>query len=253
MLPFFSTIGLVNGESITSLTLTPNPTGTQTAGQLYTVTPSAPVGITTSNYTITYTVYNGVCGNSYTWTGANGATNTNWNNSANWNPSTGFPGTTDNATIPGGLLYNPTVNVGSSCNTLTFTTGISSITISSGLTLLVNEGLTVNSDAQATVTNSSTASTLQIGTNSTASLLTNLGYFHLSGGILSIPSGKNYITNANGATFQLDGGVAFHITGNGTTGNNAIINAGFFYAGYENSTGDSPCFILPLMTHQSNH
>jgi len=235
---FFSTIGLVNGESLTSLTLTPSPTTAQAAGAAYTVTPSAPVGFTISNYSITYTNYSGVCGNSYTWTGASGI-DQNWNDAANWNPSTGFPGATDNVTIPT-TFFGPTVNVASQCNTLTFT-GINTITINSGLTLLINEGLTVNSTGQATITNASTTSTLQIGTNSTASLLTNLFYFHLSGGILSIPSGKNYITNSG--TCQLDGGVSFDITGNGTTGNNAIINSGFFFAGIENSTGDSPCYL----------
>jgi len=64
----FTTSALPNGETVTSVTLTPNATGlsaTTTAGTAYTVTPSAPTGpgaFLAANYTITYNAYSGTVG-----------------------------------------------------------------------------------------------------------------------------------------------------------------------------------------------
>ena len=60
----FTTTGLQNGETVGSVTLTPNAAGlsaTTAAGASYTVTPSAATGGTfaTANYSITYTAYAG--------------------------------------------------------------------------------------------------------------------------------------------------------------------------------------------------
>jgi hypothetical protein len=70
----FTYSGTVNGEKVTSVTLTPNPTLTTTtpAGTGYTVTPSAPTGtggFNANNYDITYNTYSGtvaVAGPSFT-------------------------------------------------------------------------------------------------------------------------------------------------------------------------------------------
>jgi len=59
----FMATGMQNGETIASVTLTPNAAGlsvTTAAGAAYVVTPSAATGtINANNYTITYNVYNG--------------------------------------------------------------------------------------------------------------------------------------------------------------------------------------------------
>jgi len=64
----FSTAGLQNGETVTSVTLTPNAAGlsaTTAAGTAYSVTPSAPTGpgaFLAANYNLTYTAYSGTVG-----------------------------------------------------------------------------------------------------------------------------------------------------------------------------------------------
>ncbi|MBS1504119.1 MAG: hypothetical protein JST32_18770, partial [Bacteroidetes bacterium] len=227
--------GTVNGETVTSVTLTPNPTTSQTAGSTYTVTPSAAAGangFVSGNYSITYTAYSGVCsGHSYTWTGSSSTT---WSTSSNWSPS-GTPGSTDDVTIPGSTTRAPTVTSSTTVNTVTFT-GNNTITINSGIGLITNSGFTVNSGvtaANVTFSGSSTSTKLEIS----SAIFANYGSFNLTGkGLFQVDNNGSYIYNSG--TFTAGGNATLYLQG-GTNVTHALTNAGTFYAGSSGST----CFI----------
>jgi len=228
--------GNVNGETVTSVTLTPSPTTSQAAGATYTVTPSAAAGaggFSTSNYSITYTAYNGVCsGHVYTWTGNNSTT---WSSSNNWSPSTGTPTSTDDVVIPGSTARAPTVTASTSVNTIAFT-GNNTITINSGFNLTTNNGFTVNSGVTAANVNFVGASTSTV-LEFSSSIFANYGTFNLSGtGLFQIDNNGSYIYNSG--TFTANNNTTLYLQG-GSNVTHALTNAGTFYAG----TSGSPCFI----------
>ena len=228
----FTYSGTVNNETITGVTLTFNPTTAQTAGSTYTVTPSLPTGPGTflaSNYIITYTPFSGTCENSFTW---QGGTSNNWSTASNWSGNA-VPGTNDIATIPNTAVA-PTITANSTVYSLSFT-GNNSITINGGFSLTVNKALTVPSGVNAIFSMGSTTSNLTIGTNTSAANISNSGNFTVTGGTLKVNAGTNYIYNSSSGVFTVNGGNAFDITGNGSSGNTAIYNAGTFYVGQSGS------------------
>jgi len=227
--------GTVNGETVTSVTLTPNPTSSQTAGSTYTVTPSAAAGangFVTSNYSITYFVYNGVCsGHTYTWAGTTSIT---WSTGTNWSPN-GTPSSTDDVIIPSGTTRAPTVTSSTSVNTLTYT-GNNTITVNSGINLTINNGFAINSGVTAAnvVFVGSSAST-QVELSS--AIFTNYGTFNVSGtGLIQVDNTGSYIFNSG--TFTASGNTTLYLQG-GTNVTHALTNAGTFYAG----TSSSNCNI----------
>jgi len=229
----FTYSGTVNGETITSVTLTPTPDYTTlTTGTSYTVAPSAPAGSTafsTGNYTITYVNFSGVAGTNYTWTGNTG---TLWNTPTNWSPN-GVPGTSDNVTIPA-TTNKPTVNVAEACgsvsitgtttltlsypltvsgalsiggNTFTFTVAGTNAVSFGGLTdigfqssMVINSGATVTFNSNSTVTNLS--SQRAITNNGSLNLLANCT-FNSSGSYTSFVN--NGTVTATSTTFNLSG------------------------------------------------
>ncbi|MGZ3764824.1 MAG: beta strand repeat-containing protein, partial [Mucilaginibacter sp.] len=227
--------GTVSGETVTSVTLTPSPTTSQTAGSTYTVTPSAAAGANgyvAGNYSISYVVYNGVvAGFSYTWTGASSTT---WSTSGNWSPS-GTPGSTDNVSIPSGTVRAPTVTASTSVNTVTFT-GNNTITVNSGINLTVNNGFNVNSGvtaANVTFAGASTSTKLEFN----SAIFANYGTFNLSGtGLFQVDNNGSYIYNSG--TFTANGNATLYLQG-GSNVTHALTNAGTFYAG----TSGSNCNI----------
>ncbi|HWD86765.1 MAG TPA: YDG domain-containing protein [Mucilaginibacter sp.] len=231
----FIYFGTVNGETVTSVTLTPSPTTSQSAGVTYTVTPSAAAGANgflTSNYSITYSVYNGVCsGHAYTW---NGNTSTTWSTSTNWTPS-GTPTSTDDVIIPGSTARAPTVTATTTVNTIAFT-GNNTITINSAVDLITNSGFTVNSgatSANVTFSGASTSTKLEIS----SAIFANFGGFNLSGtGLFQIDNNGSYIYNSG--TFTAGGNSTLYLQG-GSNVTHALTNAGTFYAGSSGST----CYI----------
>ena len=233
----FIYFGNVTGETVTSVTLTPNAAGLSagtTAGTAYTVTPSAAVGgggLLASNYTITYMAYNGICsGHNYIWKG----TTTTWSTNTNWTP-TGTPTSTDDVTIPAGTPNAPTVTGSTTVNSITYT-GNNTITINSGLTLTVNSGFTINSGVTAanlTFAGASTTTNFQLS----SAALSNLGTFKLSGtGYLQVQTNGSYIYNSG--TFTANNNATLYVS-NGSSATAAITNAGTFYAG----TSGSNCNI----------
>ncbi len=74
----------------------------------------------------------------YTWTGGGGL-NTNWNNSANWNPSTGFPGSVDDAYFD--MLATVTVSAAQSVNS--FSINGATVTLISDTALTVGSSMTL--------------------------------------------------------------------------------------------------------------
>jgi phosphotransferase system IIA component len=228
--------GTTTGETVTSVTLTPNAAGlsaSTTAGTAYTVTPSAAVGtggFLAANYTISYVVYSGVCaGHKYVWAGT---TNTTWSTTTNWTPN-GTPTSTDDVSIPA-TTNAPTVTGSTTVNTITYT-GNNTITVNSGLTLTINTGFLINSGVtNSNLTFAGTSTTTHIS-YSTA-FLTNAGIFKVSG------TGYIYITNGsylyNSGTFTINNNATLYLTpGNGNAA--AITNDGTFYAG----TSGSNCNI----------
>ncbi|HVW14736.1 MAG TPA: YDG domain-containing protein [Mucilaginibacter sp.] len=230
----FTYYGTVNGETITSITTTPNPTTTQTTGSTYTVTPSAAAGANgylASNYSITYKVYNGVvAGYSYVWTGA---TSTDWSTSTNWSPN-GVPGTTDNVSIPC-TVNTPTVNKNSAVNTITFT-GNNTLTITANNKLVVNSGVNINSgltSVNLAFSGTSPNTTFELK----SAILTNYSNFSVLGnGILQVDNTGSFIYNSG--TFTAGNNVILYLQG-GSNILHAITNAGTFYAG----TSGSACYI----------
>ncbi|MEO6977995.1 MAG: YDG domain-containing protein, partial [Mucilaginibacter sp.] len=221
--------GTVTGETVTSVTLTPSPTTSQTAGSTYTVTPSAAAGgggFSSSNYTITYFVYNGnVAGFSYVWTGS---TSTTWSTTTNWSPN-GTPGSTDNVSIPA-TANAPTVTTSTSVNTATMT-GNNTININSAKKLTINNGFNINSGVTANVTfaGASTSTILEFS----SSIFANYGTFNLSGtGLFQVDNNGSYIYNSG--TFTATGNSTLYLQG-GTNTTHALTNAGTFYAGISGS------------------
>jgi hypothetical protein len=226
----FNFSGALNGETVTSVTLTFTPATMGATGSAYTVTPSAPTGANgflVGNYIITYNNYSGTVQNTYTWTGG---TSTTWSTNTNWSSNV-TPGVNDNVIIPT-TGRAPTVTGSTTINTLSFT-GSNTITINGGLTLTLNKGLSVPSGVSANITMGSTTSNLSIGTASSAANINNAGTFNISGGLLHVNAGTNYIYNSG--TFTANGGNQFDITGNGSSGNTAIYNTGTFKVGTSNS------------------
>ena len=225
--------GTVAGETITSVTLTPSPTTSQSAGSTYTVTASAAAGANgylSTNYTITYVVYNGtVAGFSYVWTGT---TNTTWGTNTNWSPN-GIPGTNDNVSIPA-TVNAPNVTASALVNTVTFT-GNNTLTISSGKKLTVNNGFNVNAGVTANTTfaGASTSTVLEFS----SSIFANYGTYNLTGtGIFQIDNTGSFIYNSG--TFTANGNATLYLQGGSNT-THALTNAGVFYAG----TSGSNCNI----------
>jgi len=227
---YFTASGLIGSETITSVTLTYSNAGSQAAGAAYSVTPSAAVGangFSTANYNITYTLYNGQCGQNYTWTGT---TNTTWSTTTNWSPN-GTPGTNDNVFIPA-TTTKPTVTASTNINTITFT-GSSTLTVNTGVNILFYNGFTVNSGVTATLNMVSTNSQIQVGNNTSHAIMDNLGTLTVNGGIVFINYGLNYIYNETNAVMTFHGGNTLNI--GGTSGQFAFQNNGFFFAGTSNS------------------
>ena len=230
----FTYYGTVNGETITSVTLTPNPTTIQTTGSTYTVTPSAAAGANgylASNYSITYKVYNGVvAGFSYVWTGATG---TDWGTSTNWSPN-GVPGSTDNVSVPS-TTNAPAVNKNGFINTITFT-GNNTLTISANNKLVVNCGVNINpglTSVNVFYAGASPGTTLELK----SAILTNYSNFNVTGnGILQVDNSGSFIYNSG--TFTAGGDAILYLQG-GSNILHAITNAGTFYAG----TSGSTCYI----------
>ena len=226
--------GTVNSETVTSVTLTPSPTTSQTAGSTYTVTPSAAAGangFVAGNYTITYTAYSGVCsGHSYTWTGNSSTT---WSTSGNWSPS-GTPGSTDDIVIPGSTTRAPTVTASTTVNTISIT-GSNTINVNSGVNLKTNSGFTINSGATVNVNFAGSSASTILEFNS--SIFANFGTFNLSGtGLFQIDNNGSYIYNSG--TFTAGNNATLYLQG-GTNVTHALTNAGTFYAGSSGST----CYI----------
>ena len=227
---YFTASGLIGSETITSVTLTYSNAGSQAAGAAYSVTPSAAVGangFSTANYNITYTLYNGQCGQNYTWTGT---TNTTWSTTTNWSPN-GLPGTNDNVFIPA-TTTKPTVTASTNINTITFT-GTSTLTVNTGVNILFYNGFTVSSGVTATLNMVSTSSQIQVGNNTSHAIMDNLGTLTVNGGIVFINYGLNYIYNETNAVMTFHGGNTLNI--GGTSGQFAFQNNGFFFAGTSNS------------------
>ncbi|WP_295675082.1 YDG domain-containing protein [uncultured Mucilaginibacter sp.] len=237
---FFNYSGIVSGESITSVTLTLSNTAAQTAGSTYTVTPSLPVGaggFNISNYSPTYTAYNGiVAGHNYTWTG--GANTTSWTTTGNWssNPSGGtYPGgwgvTYDGVILPSGTTYTPTLSAGVTVNTLTFT-GNNTLTIAAGISLISTNSFIVNAaatSANLVFSGASTSTILELS----SSVFSNYGGFNISGtGLFQVDNNGSYIYN--GGTITANGNCTLYLQG-GSNVTHAITNAGTFYAGTANS------------------
>ena len=230
----FTYYGTVNGETITSITTTPNPTAAQTTGSTYTVSPSAAVGANgylASNYSITYKVYNGVvAGYSYVWTGA---TNTDWGTSTNWSPN-GLPGATDNVSIPA-TTNAPLVSKNSSINTITFT-GNNTLTLTGNNRLVVESGININpglSSVNLTFTGNSPNTIFELKN----AILTNYSNFTVSGnGIMQVDNTGSFMYNQG--TFTALDNVILYLQG-GSNILHAITNAGTFYAG----VSGSPCYI----------
>jgi len=256
---YFTASGLVNSETVSSVTLTISPATAQSAGQSYNVVPSAPVGangFSTSNYTITYTTYNGACGGNYTWTGNSSTT---WSTPANWNyfngtttvTATSAPGTNDNVFIPGGTTRAPDITANTTVNTITFTVGTgatSTLTIDAGKTVTFLNGFTVNANANALVNMASTSSQVIVGTTSSHAIMDNVGGFGgsltFSGGTVFITWGLNYIYNELNSTMIFNNGNTLQI--GGTSGQLAMENDGFMYIGQQNS----PC-TMNIVNSQS--
>ena len=232
----FTYYGAVNGETVTGVTLAISPTTLGASGTTYTVTPSLPTGANgflASNYIITIKTYSGICGNNYTWTGN---ASTTWSTATNWNPPTGPPGTNDNVIIPN-TAVSPTVTASTTVNTITFT-GNEAITVNAAQTLTVNKSLSVPSlTTKATFTMALGTAHLTIGSATSAANVNNAGTLTVTGGLLTINSGTNYFYNSG--TVILNGGNAFDITGNGSTGNIGLYNIGAFYVG----TSNSACYL----------
>ena len=237
---YFNYYGTVPGESITSVTLTLSNTAAQTAGSTYTVTPSLPIGaggFNTSNYSITYSIYNGiVAGHIYTWTG--GSNTTAWTTTGNWssNPSGGtYPGgggvTYDGVILPSGTTFKPTLSAGVTINTLTYT-GNNTLTIASGVKLISTNSFVVNSTATAanlTFSGASTSTILELS----SSVFSNYGGFNISGtGLFQVDNTGSYIYN--GGTVTANGNCTLYLQG-GSNVTHALTNAGIFYAGTANS------------------
>ena len=230
----FIYFGTVNSETVTSVTLTPNPTASQTSGSTYTVTPSAAAGaggFVAGNYSITYTAYNGICsGHSYVW---NGSSSTTWSTANNWTPS-GTPTSTDDVVIPH-TTTAPTVTGSTTVNTINFT-GNNTITVNSGVNLTTNSGFTINStvtSANVTFLGASTSTILEFS----SSIFANFGTFSLSGtGLFQIDNNGSYIYNSG--TFTANGNATLYLQG-GSNVTHALTNAGTFYAG----TSGSACNI----------
>ena len=231
----FIYFGTVNGETVTSVTLTPSPTTSQSSGSTYTVTPSAAAGtggFLAGNYSITYTAYNGVCsGHSYVW---NGSSSTTWSTANNWTPS-GTPTSTDDVVIPGSTTRAPTVTASTTVNTINFT-GNNTITVNSGVNLTTNSGFTINStvtSANVTFVGSSASTILEFS----SSIFANFGTFSLSGtGLFQIDNNGSYIYNSG--TFTAGSNATLYLQGGGNV-THALTNAGTFYAG----TSGSACNI----------
>ncbi|WP_309329386.1 YDG domain-containing protein [Mucilaginibacter sp.] len=236
---YFNYYGTVPGESITSVTLTLSSNAAQTAGSAYTVTPSLPVGaggFNISNYSITYSVYNGiVAGHIYTWTGA--ANTTSWTTTGNWSSSpTGgtYPGngvTYDGVILPSGTTYTPTLSSNITVNTLTYT-GNNTLTIASGIKLISTNSFIVNAaatNANLTFSGASTSTILELS----SSVFSNYGGFNISGtGLLQVDNTGSYIYN--GGTVTANGNCTLYLQG-GSNVTHALTNAGIFYAGTANS------------------
>lgn len=230
----FIYFGTVTGETVTSVTLTPSPTTSQSSGASYTVTPSAAAGaggFVAGNYSITYTAYNGICsGHSYIW---NGSSSTTWSTANNWTPS-GTPTSTDDVVIPH-TTNAPTVTGSTTVNTINFT-GNNTITVNSGVNLTTNSGFTVNSTVTSANVNFVGASTSTI-LEFSSSIFANFGTFALSGtGLFQIDNNGSYIYNSG--TFTANGNATLYLQG-GSNVTHALTNAGSFYAG----TSGSACYI----------
>ena len=229
----FTYTGTVNGETVSSVTLKFNPTTMGAAGTTYVDTPKNALGPGTflaSNYTITYNPYTGTVENSYTWTGA---TNTTWSTGGNWSGGIA-PGANDVAIIPN-TVRAPTVTANATVNTISIT-GNNTITINSGISLTVNKSFSVPSGVSVTVSMAASSSLLTIGTGAaSAANISNSGNFTVTGGHLKVNAGTNYINNASTGVFTANGGNWFEITGNGSSGNTAIYNAGTMIVGQSGS------------------
>jgi len=248
---YFTASGLVNGETVSSITLTISPATAQGAGGSYNSVPSAPVGangFSTSNYTITYTTYNGNCGGNYTWTGNSSTT---WSTPGNWSyfngttttTATSAPGNNDNVFIPGGTTRAPDVTANTTVNTITFS-GDNTLTIDAGKTITFLNGFTINSGVNATVTMNSTSSQVIVGTTSSHAVLDNVGNITFNGGTVYITWGLNYIYNETNSLMYFQGGNTLDI--GGTSGQLAMQNSGFLFIGMQNS----PC-TMNIVNSQS--
>lgn len=248
---YFTASGLVNGESITSVTLTISPSTAQTAGQTYTVNASSPVGsgtFLTSNYNISYTAYGGSCGGNYTWTGNSSTT---WSTPGNWNyyngstttTATTAPGNNDNVFIPSGTTNAPDLTANTTVNTITFS-GTNTLTIDAGKTVTFLNGFTVNAGVTATINMSSTSSEIIVGTTSSHAVMDNVGTVYFNGGTVYITYGLNYIYNEANEYMYFQGGNTLDI--GGTSGQLAMQNDGFLFIGMQNS----PC-TMNIVNSQS--
>lgn len=226
---YYTASGLIGSESISTVQLSINPSTSQTAGQSYTVTPSSPVGANgfdVNNYNITYTVYNGQCGQNYTWTGA---TNTVWSTNTNWSPN-GVPGKDDNVFIPT-TATKPDITATTTVNTITIT-GNTTLTIDAGINITFLNGFAINSGTKSTISMSPTSEVI-VGTTSSHAIMDNLGQLTVSGGTLFITWGLNYIYNETNALMVCNNGNTLNI--GGTSGQLAFQNNGTFKAGTSNS------------------
>ncbi|MDQ7778400.1 MAG: hypothetical protein RDV41_01665, partial [Planctomycetota bacterium] len=164
----------------------------------------------------------------YTWTGYDGATNRNWNNSLNWEPN-GIPSLTTDAIIPN-QLYDPIVNVDSSVKNLTITTGIltfpaspdpaTTLTVYGHLenqsgSIVMSQGTITMSGATAQDLKSggSNFANLTVSSSSTVSLQSNLtltSNLNVSAGALAVGSYTLAVagsTSISSAEVTLSGGI----------------------------------------------
>jgi hypothetical protein len=226
---YFTASGLIGGESISTVQLSINPTTAQTAGQSYTVTPGSPTGANgfdVNNYNITYTVYNGQCGQDYIWAGT---TNTIWSTGTNWSPN-GVPGTNDNVFIPA-TTNKPEITATTTVNTITIT-GNTTVTIDANVNMTFLNGFAINSGTKSTISMTPTSQVI-VGTTSSHAIMDNLGQLTVSGGTLYITWGLNYIYNETNALMTCNNGNILDI--GGTSGQLAFQNNGTFKAGTSNS------------------
>ncbi|MDR2803653.1 MAG: hypothetical protein LBB22_05125 [Treponema sp.] len=189
-----------------------------------------------------------VWGVDYTWIGT--ASN-NWDDSGNWNPGTGYPGSSDKATIAGTVAIittGPTASVG----TLEIT-GMAAVGIAGGTftNIDVNNGatLTANGDISAATVNNSGTFILGSGVLGVTGDLTVAGT--LTGGSGNISVG-GALTIAAGGVFTASSGTTA-VGGNWNNSgifshSNGTVN---FTTGTHEVTGDNTFYIITATTSGS--